>query len=104
MQVRTVIGLFVAVMTALVAQPALADDATTTLMLGGRFCEFYPREITNALTGVKGVKVVDLQKLKGHAVVTHDGTVKPEALVAAMKTVKGTRMGMEWFCTAEAMK
>ena len=89
---------------ALIAAQVEAADQKTTLMLGGKFCEFYPKEITDAVMGVKGVKTVDLKSMKGHAVVTHDGTVKPETLVTAMKGVKGTKMGMEWYCTAEAMK
>lgn len=88
----------------LVTVPAGATEQKTTLMLGGKFCDFYPKEITTGLMAVKGVKAVDLKSMKGHAVVTHDGSVKPEALVSAMKGVKGTKMGMEWFCTAESMK
>jgi periplasmic mercuric ion binding protein len=88
----------------LMGAQAWATDSSTTLMLGGRFCEFYPKELTDALTAVKGVKGVDLKSMKGHAVVTHDGSVKPEALVAAVEGVKGTKMGIEWYCTAEAMK
>ena len=89
---------------ALIAVQVGAADQKTTLMLGGKFCEFYPKEITDALMGVKGVQAVDLKSMKGHAVVMQDGTVKPETLVTAMKGVKGTKMGMEWYCTAEAMK
>jgi copper chaperone CopZ len=84
--------------------PVGAAGQKVTLMLGGRFCEFYPKEITEALMLVKGVKAVDLKSLKGHAIVEHDGSVKSESLVEAMKKVKGTKMGMEWYCTAEAMK
>ncbi len=86
------------------AEPVRAAEHKTTLMLGGKFYEFYPTEITNALTAVKGVKEVDLKSLKGHVIVAHDGTVKPETLVAAVKAVKGTKMGIEWYCTGEAMQ
>ena len=98
------IGLAVVFGMSLVVSAAGAADPAVTLMLGGKFCDFYPKEITEGLMAVKGVKAVDLKSMKGHAVVTHDGSVKPEALVAAMKGVKGTKMGMEWFCTAEVMK
>jgi copper chaperone CopZ len=102
------IGLMVATRCApgLEAEPGPTEAAgkPITLMLGGKFCEFYPKELTEALMKVKGVKGVDLKSMKGHAVVEHDDSVKPEALVAAMKNVKGTKMGMEWYCTAEAMK
>jgi hypothetical protein len=88
----------------LMASQVMAAEQKTTLMLGGKFCEFYPKEITDAMMAVKGVTGVDLKSMKGHAIVAHDGSVKPEALVPAMKGVKGTKMGMEWYCTAEAMK
>jgi len=84
-------------------RPAAATGKPITLMLGGKFCEFYPKELTEALMKVKGVKGVDLKSLKGHALVEHDGSVKPEGLIAAVKGVKGTKMGMEWYCTAEPM-
>ncbi|MBM4120992.1 MAG: hypothetical protein FJ249_00135 [Nitrospira sp.] len=84
-------------------RPVTAAGKPITLMLGGTFCEFYPKELTEALMKVKGVKGVDLKSLKGHALVEHDGSVKPEGLVAAVKGVKGTKMGLEWFCTAEPM-
>ncbi|MEW6543450.1 MAG: cation transporter [Nitrospirota bacterium] len=85
-------------------RPVMAEGKTIVLMMGGRFCEFYAKELTEALKAVKGVKAADLKSVKGHARVTHDGSVKPEALVAAVKGVKGTKMGMEWHCTAEVMK
>jgi len=81
-----------------------AADPQATLMLGGKFCEYYPKQVTEALMKVKGVKAVDLQSMKGHALVSHDGTVKTEDLVAAVNVVKGERMGVKWYCTAEAMK
>jgi hypothetical protein len=46
----------------------------------------------------------DLTSMKGHAIVAHDGSVKPETLVAAVKGVNDTKMGRQWYCTAEAMK
>jgi hypothetical protein len=84
--------------------PAFAAEQKITLMLGGRFCEFYPKELTDALMAVKGVTGVDLKGMKGHAIVMLEKTVTPETLVAAVKAVKGTKMGVEWYCTAEVMK
>ncbi|HUK55051.1 MAG TPA: heavy metal-associated domain-containing protein [Nitrospiria bacterium] len=81
-----------------------AADQQVTLMLGGQYCEFYPKEITDALMAVKGVKSVDLQSMKGHAIVEHDGSVKEEQLLDAIKTVKGTKGGVDWYCDAEVMK
>jgi copper chaperone CopZ len=82
---------------------AQAPTPQVMLMLGGKFCDFYPKEVTEALTSIKGVKTVDLKSAKGHAIVDHDGSVKPEDLAAAVNKVKGTKMGMEWYCTAEVM-
>jgi periplasmic mercuric ion binding protein len=81
-----------------------AADQQITLMLGGSFCEFYPKDITDALMKVKGVTEVDLKSMKGHAIVSHDGTAKSEDLVAAVNDVKGEKMGIKWYCTAEVMK
>jgi copper chaperone CopZ len=102
---RRVLSLAVVVMLGMgVLMQAQAADQKLTLMLGGKFCDFYPKEITDALMKVKGVTGVDLKSMEGHAIVTTDGTVKPEDLVSAMKGVKGTKMGVEWYCTAEVMK
>lgn len=96
--------LTVALGVTLIAVQVQAAEQKTTLMLDGKFCEVYPNEITLALMAVKGVIRVDLNSMGGQAIVVHDGTVKPEALVAAMKEVKGTKVGVEWYCTAEVMK
>lgn len=96
--------LAVALGVTLIAVQVQAAEQKTTLMLGGKFCEVYPNEITLAMMAVKGVIRVDLNSMGGQAIVVHDGTVKPEALVAAMKEVKGTKVGVEWYCTAEVMK
>jgi periplasmic mercuric ion binding protein len=103
---RRVLSLAVAVILGMgvAAMQTEAAEQKVTLVLGGKFCEFYPKEITGALMKVKGVTDVDLKSMSGHAIVTTDGTVKPEELVAAMKGVKGTKMGIEWYCTAEVMK
>src|SRR6266446_6087675 len=102
---RSVLSLAVAVILSIgvVAMQTVAADQKILLMLGGKSCEFYPKEITDALMKVKGVTGVDLNSIKGHAVVSHDGTVKPEELVTVIKNVKGTKMGIEWYCTAEEM-
>lgn len=90
--------------SALMVTPAPAAEQKAVLMITGKSCLSHPKEITDALLGVKGVKTVDLSSMKGHAVVTHDGTVKPEALIEALKKAKGKDgMGMEWACDAEAM-
>jgi len=80
-----------------------AAERTSVLMLKGKSCASHPKEITDALMGVKGVKAVDLNRMKGHAVVAYDGTVKPETLVDSLKKLKGSEMGKEWSCDAEVM-
>jgi len=81
-----------------------AAGKQTVLMLGGNYCDSYPKELTDALTAVKGVTGVDLKSMKGHVVVSHEDTVTAETLVAAIKKVKGTKAGVEWSCTAMVME
>jgi len=87
----------------LLSASAHAAEQKTALMLGGKFCEFYPKEFTAALMAVKGVTNVDLKSMEGHAVVTHDDTVKEETLIQAVESVKGTKLGVKWYCTAMVM-
>jgi copper chaperone CopZ len=83
---------------------AKASDQKVVLMLGGHSCESYPEKITEVLMAVTGVKSVDLNSMKGHAIVIHDGNVKPEDLVRAIEGVKGNYMDVEWYCTAQVME
>lgn len=78
---------------------AKANDQKTILMLGGTYCESYPKEITKVLMGVKGVKTVDLNSLPGHAIVLHDDSVQSKSLVEAIKSAKGDG----WYCTGQVM-
>ncbi len=79
---------------------AAAEDKQIKLMLGGKFCEFYPDDIKKALTELSGVKAVDLKSMKGHVLVTVDTSkTKPGELTAAVNKVKGSG----WHCTAEVM-
>lgn len=92
----TAIGIFL-----FAAQAWAAEDQKVTLMLGGKFCEFYPEAIDTALKNVSGVKSVDLKSKKGHAVVEVEaGKVKPEQLTDAVNAVKGEG----WHCKADVMK
>lgn len=84
----------------LFALPAYAATQQTVLKLGGNFCEFYPDDVASALMKVKGVTAVDMKSRKGFAVVTQDGSAKPDQLVAAVNGVKST----DWFCTGEVAK
>jgi hypothetical protein len=78
-----------------------AAEHKVTLTLGGRFCEFYTKDLASALKEIKGVRYVIVSSLGGHAIVTTDGAVKPAELVAAVKNVKGRNMGIDWYCTAK---
>jgi copper chaperone CopZ len=80
--------------------PAWAAEQKVTLMLGGKFCEFYPDAIDKALKNVPGVTAVDLKSMKGHAIVTTDGKAKPDQLTSAVNGVKGDG----WHCKADVMK
>lgn len=80
---------------------AFASEQKVTLMLGGKFCDAYLGDVSEALKKVTGVKEVDLKSMKGHAVVTVDsGKAKPEQLATAVNGVKGDG----WNCTAQVMK
>ena len=78
-----------------------AAEQKVTLMLGGKFCDAYLGDVSEALKKVGGVKEVDLKSMKGHAVVTVDsGKTKPDQLATAVNGVKGDG----WHCTAQVMK
>ena len=87
----------------LLSASALAADKQTVLKLGGDYCEFYSKELTDALMAVTGVTAVDLESKKGQAIVTQDGSVKDETLIMAVAKVKGTKNGVAWYCTAMVM-
>ena len=81
--------------------PVVAADQQVILALGGKFCEFYGGDVQTALMKVTGVKAVDLNSKKGHAVVTVDNTkAKPTQLTDAVNAVKGDG----WHCKAEIAK
>lgn len=84
----------------LLALPAQATEQKVTLMLGGKFCESYLGDVSDALKKVPGVKNVDLKSMKDHAVVTVDEQAKPDQLATAVNAVKGDG----WHCTAKVMK
>ena len=78
-----------------------AGGQKVTLVLGGKFCDSYPEDVETALKKVSGVKAVDLKSMPGHAVVeVEPGKAKPDQLVAAVNSVKGSG----WQCTAQLKK
>jgi mercuric ion binding protein len=87
----------------LLSTAAQAAEQKTSLMLGGEYCEYYLDDVAKALTAVKGVTGVDVKSKKGYAIVSHDGTVKDETLIATVETVKGTKNGTKWYCNAMVM-
>ena len=72
-----------------------------TLMLGGKFCNAYWKDVRDALTNEDGVKAIDLKSMKGHAVVTVDSSkVGPDQLATAVNGVKGDSR----YCTGKIMR
>ena len=100
MQKRSGIMVVMAAVAALLALPVQAAEQKVTLMLGGKFCDSYLGDLSDALKKVAGVKDVDLKSMKGHAVVTVDEKAKPDQLATAVNGVKGDG----WHCTAKVMK
>lgn len=83
------------------ATPVFAGEQKIMLMLGGKFCEAYLGNVEAVLTKLSGVRAVDVKSMKGHAVVTLDGTkVKEDQLISAVNGVKGDG----WYCTGQVMK
>ena len=100
MQKRSGIMVVMAAVAALLALRVQAAEQKVTLMLGGKFCDSYLGDVSDALKKVAGVKDVDLKSMKGHAVVTVDEKAKPDQLATAVNGVKGDG----WHCTAKVMK
>jgi len=81
------------------AHPAQAAPGMekVKLDLGGKFCDFYPKEITDALMKLPGVKSVDAVKKQKFVTVEYEkGKVTPDQMVAAVGGVKGNG----WNCAA----
>lgn len=81
------------------AHPAegAAGTGKVKLDLGGKFCDFYPKEITDALMKLPGVKSVDAVKKQKFVTVEYEkGKVTLDQMVAAVGGVKGDG----WNCAA----
>ncbi|HUJ79451.1 MAG TPA: hypothetical protein VLY45_03945 [Nitrospiria bacterium] len=87
-----------------VSSTAQAGVSQTDLMVDGESCDAHFKELTDALTAVKGVTRVDLKSKKGHVIVSHDGTVKTATLIAIIQTVKGSEARTPWYCIAMVME
>jgi copper chaperone CopZ len=100
-QILRFINILMSVVIVLVFYPAITEaaDLKTTLMLGGPYCDSYPKEITKALMAVKGVKAVDLNSMPGHAIVSHEDSVQSQSLAEAIKNARGD----QWHCTGQVM-
>lgn len=89
-----------AAMTLVLTASVWAAEQKVTLMLGGKACDLYLGAVQDALKKVAGVKTVDTKSMKGHAIVTGDGSMKPAQLTAAVNGLKGDG----WQCQADVMK
>lgn len=75
-----------------------ATDKEVTLNLGGKFCEFYPEDITAALNKLPGVKSVDAEERRKFVIVKYeDGKVTPANMVTA---IAGVKEEGKWHCEA----
>ena len=96
---KVLMYLIIAGLISLVAEvhPGWAEE-TVRLDLGGKFCEFYPNEITDALMALPGVKKVDAVKKRKFVMVEFDSEkATTNEMTAAIEKVKGDR----WFCAAK---
>jgi periplasmic mercuric ion binding protein len=93
-------GLMTSAVTLVLAASLWAAEQKVTLMLGGQSCDLYMGAVQDALKKVAGVKAVDTKSMKGHAIVSGDGSMKPAQLTAAVNGLKGDG----WQCQAEVMK
>jgi copper chaperone CopZ len=77
------------------AEPSLHD---VTFKLGGPSCEAHVEKVESALLRVRGVAMVDIEKRKGHVVVSFDPSrvSVPELLQAVEKA-----RGKNWSCSAQ---
>jgi copper chaperone CopZ len=75
----------------LLSPSAPSTEHKIILVLDESFCKSYPKEITEALTAIEGVTRVALTEARGHAIVSHDGRVSPETLVAVVKSINAAR-------------
>ena len=77
---------------------AWAGDKEVTLNLGGKFCEFYPEDITAALKKLPGVKAVDAAERRKFVTVKYaEGKVTPAQMVTA---IGGVKEEGKWHCEA----
>jgi len=77
-------------------QASASSEKSVTLNLGGKFCEFYPNEITAALKKLPGVKSVDAQDRQKFVVVQFDDSkVTTDQMITALRGVKQDGM---WHC------
>ncbi len=75
-----------------------ASDKEVTLNLGGKFCEFYPEDITAALKKLPGIKSVDAVERRKFVTVKYEGgKVTPQQMVTA---IGGVKEEGKWHCEA----
>lgn len=97
--VLAAIAIILTLIAATTSTAVAADDKEVTLNLGGKFCEFYPEDITAALKKLPGVKSVNAAERQKFVVVQYDaGKVTPEQMVTA---IGGVKEEGKWHCTAK---
>ena len=89
---RSLLNCTFVVLIAMVLCADRAEAATqrVNIKLSGEYCKFYLLDVDKALKKVAGVKGLDFQTMKDHVIVTMmHGTVKPQELLSAIRSVKG---------------
>ena len=82
----------------LATSTAWAENKEVTLNLGGKFCEFYPEEITAALKKLPGVQSVNAAERQKFVIVRYEtAKVTPEQMVTA---IAGVKEEGKWHCEA----
>ncbi len=96
--VLAAVAIIIALVAATSSTAVAAADKEVTLNLGGKFCEFYPEDITAALKKLPGVNSVDaVERRKFVTVQYEDGKVTPQQMVTA---IGGVKEEGKWHCEA----
>ncbi len=96
--VLVAIAIILTLIAATTSTALAAGGKEITLNLGGKFCEFYPEDITAALQKLPGVKSVDAVERRKFVIVKYeDGKVTPQQMVTA---IGGVKEEGKWHCEA----
>ena len=96
--VLAAVAIIIALIAATTSTAVAAGDKEVTLNLGGKFCEFYPEDITAALKKLPGIKSVDAVERRKFVTVKYEGgKVTPQQMVTA---IGGVKEEGKWHCEA----